>query len=140
MDYKSLHELLKKVNKAFYDRIYKDPWLKDVFRDVPQEKIEAQQSDFMLGALGGPEVYAGRNPRDAHPHIFVDEEMWALREKYLVEALNEVGAPADLKEKWLKIDNAFKKSILKRSPADCKGRFVTDDLIIIPNPNKKKAA
>lgn len=81
MEHVELRALIASVNKEFYDRIYKDPWLSQVFRGVAQEHIERQQTDFMVGAFGGPRQYAGRSPADAHPHIFIDEEMWELRER-----------------------------------------------------------
>lgn len=140
MDYVKLKEQLYRVNKAFYDRVYKDPWMSKIFRNITQEFITSQQTDFMLGAFGGPKNYAGRSPQDAHPHIFVDQEMWDLREKYLKEAMIEVGFPQDLSEKWIKIDEAFKKSILKNSVSDCTKRFTTDEIIYEPSPYKKKSA
>lgn len=135
---RQLYDLVLKVNKAFYDRVYKDPWMSQVFGVVEQKFIELQQTDFIVGALGGPKRYSGRAPQDAHPHIFVDQEMWDLRERFLVEALEEVKAPDWLRERWIKIDNAFKKAILKNSVADCKKRFTTDEIIHVPNPNPRK--
>lgn len=133
-----LFDLVLTINKAFYDRVYKDSWLSQVFKNVDQKLIESQQTDFMVGALGGPNVYKGRSPKDAHPHIFVDEEMWALREKFLVEAFKETKTPEWLQEKWLKIDNAFKAKILKNSFQDCEKRYTLDEIIYVPNPSKNQ--
>jgi len=96
------------VNKAFYDRVFKDQWLGAIFKDVDQTHIENQQTDFMLGAFGGPKVYSGRNPIHAHVHIFVNEDIWQLREKFLKEAFVELNTPQEIREKWIKIDEAFK--------------------------------
>lgn len=132
--------MIAAVNKAFYDRVYKDPWLTQVFRGVPQEHIERQQTDFMVGAFGGPRAYAGRSPADAHPHIYIDEEMWQLRERLLIEAFQETRFPEDMQKKWLRIDEAFKQAICKKSMDDCKGRFATDEIIAVPNPAGRKVA
>jgi len=70
-----LRRLIADVNKAFYDLVYTDPWLQVVIRGRRPDHLETQQTDFMLGALGGPKTYCGRSPADAHPHIFVDESM-----------------------------------------------------------------
>lgn len=134
---RQLYDVVLKVNKAFYDRVYKDEWMSQVFAGVEQKFIELQQTDFIVGALGGPKRYSGRAPQDAHPHIFVDEAMWDLREQFLKEALEEVKAPDWLRDRWIKIDNAFKKAIVKKSPQDCKRRFTTDEIINVPNPRKK---
>lgn len=139
MDDNSLKIAVAAVNKAFYDRLYKDPWLKEVFRNVEQKFIESQQSDFMVGSLGGPKKYGGRSPADAHPHIFVDEEMWQLREVYLKEAFAETKFPEELAKKWLRIDEAFKHAIVKKSPSDCKKRFTMDEIVVVPNTLYRKA-
>ncbi|MGZ3649744.1 MAG: group I truncated hemoglobin [Bdellovibrionota bacterium] len=139
MDFDLLKRQILTVNKSFYDRIYKDSWMSLVFKVVPQEHIEMQQTDFMLGALGGPKQYCGRSPADAHPHIYVDEEMWQLRERYLKEAFVETGFPEELRPRWIKIDEAFKKAILKNNLADCKKRFTMDEIIYFPGSAKKKA-
>ncbi len=140
MDFVWLKQEILKVNTAFYERVYKHPWMSKVFRKVPQEHITAQQTDFILGALGGPKIYCGRWPTDAHPHIFVDQEMWDLRGRFLKEALDEVKFPPDLALKWIRIDEGFKRAIMKNSLADCQKRFFSDEIIYEPNTATKKAA
>lgn len=135
-----LRALILRVNMAFYDRIYKDPWMKKVFRIVPQEHIVNQQTDFMLGALGGPKVYSGRSPSDAHPHIFVTEKMWQRREAHLVAAFAEVGVSEEIRVKWLKIDNAFKRAIVKTSVGECQKRFTMDEIIDEVDPDDQLKA
>jgi truncated hemoglobin YjbI len=129
------------VNQYFYEGIYNDSWLKRVFAYVKQEFITEQQTLFMFGAFGGPKKYCGRSPKDAHPHIYIDEEMWQLREKYLIDAFNKANTPDWMRKKWLAIDEAFKVHILKKSPSECVGRYKTEQIIDIPNPNRfKKSA
>jgi hemoglobin len=138
MDDNELFNKVSAVNKVFYDKIFKDPWLKEVFRGVDQDIISRQQTDFIVGALGGPKRYGGRSPGDAHPHIFIQEDMWQVRERLLKEAFVETKFPADLQDKWLKIDQAFKHRILKNSVSECKKRYTMDEIIVVPNPDKKK--
>jgi truncated hemoglobin YjbI len=135
-----LENWIYKTTHEFYELVYRDSWLRDVFRVVDQAFITSQQTDFMLGLLGGPKRFSGRNAKDAHPHIFVDEEMWQYREDLLLKAMEKTGLPQDLRERWLRIDEAFKRSIVMNDPSECKGRFATDELIIVPNPNIKKAS
>lgn len=135
---KELEDIILKVNDIFYDKVFEDEWLKKVFAFTDIDIIKSQQTDFILGALGGPKKYCGRSPKDAHPHIFIQEDMWLVRENYLVEAFKEAKAPLWMQEKWINIDNAFKKAILKDSPDECTGRYRTEENIIIPNPNPLK--
>lgn len=132
MHAEELYQLVFKINEFFYESIFKDPWLKKVFSEVEQKIITLQQTDFMVGSLGGPKKYSGRTPKDAHVHIFVDEEMWKLREKYLKQAFDQALAPSDIREKWLAIDEAFKAVILKKDISECQKRYVTDNIIYYP--------
>ena len=91
----------------------------------------------MVGAFGGPKNYSGRPPDGAHPHIFIQENMWQVRKQYLVRAFKEANFPEDLSDKWLRIDDAFKVRIIKKSPADCSGRWKTEPIINIEDPLKR---
>jgi hemoglobin len=132
-DIAELESWIKKVSNLFYDKVYVHPWLKEVFQ-VPQAHIVSQQVDFILGVLGGPNRYSGRNPGDAHTHIFINEEMWSIREKLLVDSFDEIGCPAEIKEKWLKVENAFKRSIVLSRPEQCHGRYKNEEIIYIIKP------
>ncbi|MCF8058951.1 MAG: group 1 truncated hemoglobin [Bacteriovoracaceae bacterium] len=134
-----LYSLVNKAVKVFYDKVYEDPWMKDVFKVIKQEIIENQQTDFMVAALGGPKRYCGRSPKDAHLHIFVDDEMWDRREKVLEQSLRETLTDEILITKWLRIDEAFRHAIVRNNPSECTKRYASDEIINVPNPFKKVA-
>jgi hypothetical protein len=75
-------------------------------------------------------------PGDAHPHIYIDEDMWELREKYLMMAFEKCHAPQEVIDKWLKVDNSFKNKIIKKSLSDVKARFTTDVPVIVLRTKK----
>lgn len=131
----NLEYWVKKITEEFYELVYSDDWLKHVFT-IDQKVITSQQIDFMVGALGGEKRYGGKSPGEAHPHIFVSEEMWQRREELLQLAMSKVGSPFELNAKWLKIDLAFKRHIVMKDPSECRKRFFSDDLIIVPRPPK----
>lgn len=139
IDWVEFEKSLRIINEQFYDDVYEDPWLGLVFKHIPKEFIIAQQIDFMLQAFGGPARYAGRNPGEAHPHIFITHEMWQVREEILINTFIKMHTPDWIKEKWLKIDEAFKKRIIMKDPSEMKKRFASDELIIIERPQKKVA-
>ena len=122
------------IAKNFYDKAYDHPWLKLYFQNIPQEHIENQQADFMSGALGGPKVYMGRLPVPAHEHMYITEELFELSNKLLLESLQETKTPSEVVEAWLKIDNAFKKRLIKNSRSECKKRYFTDEILDFDNP------
>ncbi len=132
--------VIARVAKVFYDLVFQDPWIGQYFADVKQETIEAQQTDFMTQALGGPKVYCGRFPIPAHKHMFISEELFIYRENLVKKALDEVGIAPQLQEAWLNIDRAFKNGIVKKSVDQCEKRFNTDEILNFENPKIKKAA
>lgn len=134
---------IKLATTEFYELVYKDTWFKKIFRNIDQEIITSQQIDFMVGAFGGPKKFNGRLPKDAHPHIWINEEIWNYRESLLVKAFENTKTPNEIREKWLKIDNAFKGSIINKGSIDeCVGRYKTDEIIFEPIPEflKKRAS
>ena len=126
-------KVLEAINKIFYDKVYDHPWLKLYFEKIPQAHIEVQQVDFMQKVLGGENLYVGKAPPAAHQHIFVNEQLFDLRQTLLKEAFKEVNADQLLVDKWLNIDQSFKRIIVKARPDDCKRRFTTDPILDFPN-------
>lgn len=129
--------VLQRVHKIFYDKVYRDPWLKLFFADVAQALIEAQQTDFMAQAMGGPARYCGKLPIPAHRHMFITEELFELRTRLLDESLVEAGVAAWLRARWLKIDGAFKGRLVKQSASECQGRYKTEPIMVIPKPSAR---
>ncbi len=130
-------ETLDKVHKIFYDKIYAHPWIGQYFKEIQQDIIEVQQSDFMSQAMGGPAIYCGKLPMAAHKHMFINLELFELRSKLLQESIREAGIKSEEEQAWMKIDQAFKKGIVKNSASDCQLRFKSDEIINFSNPDKK---
>jgi hemoglobin len=121
-------ETIKKVHKIFYDKIYAHNWIGKFFIEISQDVIETQQSDFMAQSFGGPKMYLGKLPIAAHKHMLITEELFELRKKLLEESLIEANVKLENREKWLKIDSAFRSGIVKKSINDCEKRFNTDEI------------
>lgn len=139
MEDKSLFELiggrpmLEQVHKTFYDKLYAHPWLKKFFGDVDQKIIEDQQTDFMTSNMGGGKIFSGSLPEKAHKHIYITNDMFNLRQSILKECILETGLSVDLVERWIKIDEAFRKSIVKENVDQCQKRFKSDEILYFPN-------
>ena len=106
---------LQKVHKIFYDKVYAHPWLGKFFEGHSQEAIENRQTAFMAIKMGGDVTYMGKEPKMAHRAMYITQELFDLRTELLRESLEEARVSADLIERWIKIDNAFKKQIVKSS-------------------------
>lgn len=131
---------LDRVHKIFYDKIYAHDWLGRYFQSVSQAHVESQQSDFMSHLMGGPKSYSGRMPIDAHMHIYITDELFAVRHDLLAAALVEAEVPTVERGEWLKIDMAFKKVLLKPSLEDCKRRYATDEILAFADPTLGRKA
>lgn len=112
-------ETLDRVHKAFYDKVYEHDWLKDYFDGVDQATIEEAQGDFMCTSMGGGKIFCGRLPKMAHVHIEISEEVFDLRHALLRQSLEECGVSVPHREEWLKIDYAFKNTLV-RELKDCR--------------------
>lgn len=126
--------IIERVHKIFYDKLYNHPWLKHFFKDVRQEDIEKQATDFMTSNMGGGKIYSGRLPINAHKHFYITQEMFEIRHNLLRDSIKEMGLAQDLMERWLRIDRAFEKSTVKSDVSQCQKRFATDEIIVIPRP------
>ena len=106
---------LQKVHKVFYDKIYAHVWLKHFFVGHSQQAIEDRQTYFMAQKMGGNVPYRGKEPKMAHRHMYITEELFDIRHQLLRESLAEAGVPEALAQRWLKIDYAFKRKVVKDS-------------------------
>ncbi len=106
---------LQKVHKIFYDKVYAHEWLGKFFDGHSQEAIEIRQTQFMAEKMGGEVDYWGKDMEYAHEAMYITPELFELRHALLEESLREAGVPEDLRERWLRIDAAFRKQIVKDS-------------------------
>jgi hemoglobin len=109
------YETIRRVHKIFYDKVYAHPWLGKFFVGHDQDFIEKQQTHFMAEKFGGPREYLGKEPKYAHAHMYLTQELFDVRQALLKESLIEAGIHAELIEQWLKIDNAFRGAVTNSS-------------------------
>ncbi len=129
------YSCLRRVHSLLYTKLFAHPWLKGFFVRSKREVVESQQNDFWASLMGGPQMYGGRSPHDAHVHMFLPGEVFAIRHELLGEALVEAGVAPDLREKWLALDSKFERAIVNKSPDECHGRYRMEAVIIVPRPD-----
>lgn len=123
---------LVSINKTFYDKVYLHPWLKQYFDGIPQQHIEDQQIDFMQKVLGGENLYVGKAPPLAHQHMFITNELFEVRKQLLIDTFEELDTHPELRDKWLKLDESFRRIIVKDSPVECTARFLSEPILNFP--------
>lgn len=127
--------VLDQVHKIFYDKLYAHEWLGQFFIGHDQTSIERRQSMFMAEKMGGAVQYFGKAPTMAHRHMFITQELFDLRHDLLKQSLVEAEVSDELARKWLAIDYAFHKIIVKDSIASFYSKsFRFEKRVIIPRP------
>ena len=71
----------------------------------------------------------------SHRAMYITEELFELRQALLRESLQEINMPEPLIRRWLKIDAAFKKMIVKDSIVSFYSHtWKYEKRVIIPKP------
>lgn len=129
-------EVIAKVHKVFYQKIFSHPWIGLYFQGKKPEILENQQTDFMVGFMGGPLCYSGRAPVFVHQHMMISEELFDLRNRLLSDSIRECGIDDELREEWLVTDRTMKKALVKAGPHECIVQ-ASEPLLDFKNPLKK---
>jgi hemoglobin len=80
---------------VFYGHVLGDPVLAPWFRTADMRRQKAHMRAFMAAALGGPDIYAGRDMGAAHAGLGITHEAFDRVVAHLAETLTELGvAPA----------------------------------------------
>jgi len=128
-------QALFKIIDAFYDKVYAHPWFSKFFVGVAQERISNQQTDFMQGVFGGPKVYMGKSPVEAHAHIHITLESFEMRQSMLRETLEECKVPPHIVTKWIGLDDAFRGRMIK-ALSECEPRPWSHPIVSVPPMSK----
>ena len=126
---------LEKVYRIFYDKIYSHPWIGQFFAGHSQESIEKRQVSFMAEKMGANVEYMGKGMEIAHEAMYITGELFSLRQSLLEASLQEAGVSEELRERWMRIDGAFRKKIVKGSlQSFMNTRWAYQKHIVIPKP------
>ncbi|MCH8862873.1 MAG: group 1 truncated hemoglobin [Proteobacteria bacterium] len=123
-----------RVHDILYTKLFAHPWLKAYFVNSTRSILQSQQDDFWTGLMGGPKRFGGRSPRDAHIHMYIPADAFAIRHELLGEAIDEAGVAPLFRDQWLALDDGFARAVTSKSIEDVVPRFKTDDVIIPARP------
>ncbi|VAW58787.1 hypothetical protein MNBD_GAMMA08-1504 [hydrothermal vent metagenome] len=107
---------LKLILDDFYSQVYKDDKLSGFFQNSTQQRSSEKQYLFMRQIFTGEKVYFGDRPKNAHHWMVISDELFDYREKLLSQCLKKHGLAEHLIERWVNIDNTFRKDIVKQTP------------------------
>jgi hemoglobin len=78
----------------FYARALADDLLSGYFDGVDLTKQKRHMRAFLAGAIGGPDVYAGRDMGAAHAHLNITDAAFDRVVEHLVATLTALAVPA----------------------------------------------
>ncbi|ADP82513.1 group I truncated hemoglobin [Pseudofrankia inefficax] len=79
----------------FYTRVLADPGLAPFFTDTDLARLKSHQRSFIAAAIGGSEIYAGRDMAAAHAGLNITDADFDAVVGHLVETLTGLGVPAE---------------------------------------------
>ena len=103
---------------GFYKRIMADDRIRHYFSDLPIEAQAKKQLAFMSHALGGPDVYRGRDLGDAHRQLVrergLDDMHFDAVVGHLRATLEELEFHADVVAEVITMVEAMRPKVLDR--------------------------
>jgi hemoglobin len=80
----------------FYARVLADPLLEPYFAGTDMRRQKAHMRAFLAAAVGGAEIYGGRDMRSAHAGLGVTHEAFNRVIGHLVATLVELDVPSEI--------------------------------------------
>lgn len=112
-------EVVRRVHQRFYDDLYEDEYIGAFFHHRAKHLLVRGQTEFMVAAFGGENLYTGEPPAFIHMHMYITKEMSDIREIYLRRAILAEGLGDDICQRWLAVDGSFHASLEKKSVDEC---------------------
>jgi hemoglobin len=79
----------------FYARVLADPQLAPFFTNADLQHLKAHQRAFIAAAIGGSEIYAGRDMASAHAGLAITDADFDTVVAHLVDTLAGLGVPEE---------------------------------------------
>lgn len=98
----------------FYVKVLKDPRVNFFFEDINMMRQHNQQKAFLSAALGGPEPWTGKDMREAHKNLDLEESHFNAIAEHLVATLEELKVDPELINKVIAVVASTKDDVLNR--------------------------
>ncbi|WP_459209832.1 group I truncated hemoglobin [Aquimarina rhabdastrellae] len=112
---------MEAVNAAveiFYKKVLEDETISHFFTNTDMKKQLAKQKAFLAYAFGAPLAYTGKNMRDAHAHMKLNEAHFNAVANHLVSTLQELNVAQELIDEVVEIALSTKDDVLNRKPTE----------------------
>lgn len=105
------------VDKAvdlFYDKVLADDRIAGYFDNLDMVAQARKQKKFLTMVFGGPNEYSGKDMRNSHAHLGLNEEHFAAVVENLANTLQELGVSQDDIREVAAIADSVKDDVLNR--------------------------
>jgi hemoglobin len=87
---------IEAATNLLYDRLLADPLVSRHFMGKDLRQLKSHMRAFLAAALGGADLYRGRDMRSAHASLNITTADWDATVGHLVATLEALTVPADL--------------------------------------------
>ncbi|EGR34445.1 protozoan cyanobacterial globin family protein, putative [Ichthyophthirius multifiliis] len=109
-------ESIKKFVQIFYQKILQDPRVKEFFKSIDMYKQIDNQNNFLTMVLGGPNNYKGRNMKEAHQHLKLNDMHFNVIKDHICKTLTEIGVDNITVQEIAKLVETLRKEIVSIRP------------------------
>lgn len=107
---------LRRILEDFYTQVFADDRLAPFFAATNRDHAVDKQYNFLCEIFTGERVYFGDRPRNAHHWMVISDELFDYREALMEQTLRRHGLPDALVERWRRMEEVFRKQIVKDRP------------------------
>lgn len=98
----------------FYDRVLADPVVNGFFKNTNMAFQRKHQKNFITFATGGAKVYQGKNMREAHKDMGLQDIHFDHIKMHLSDTLLELGVQKDLVQSVMDLIETLRNDVLCR--------------------------
>jgi hemoglobin len=98
----------------FYDKVLADDRTRRFFDGIDMAAQSRKQVAFMTWAFDGPKQYRGRDLREAHKDLNLDDGHFDAVAEHLQATLEELGVGAELVKEVLEVIEGTRRAVLNR--------------------------
>ncbi len=101
----------------FYDKVLSDPVVKDFFINTNMNFQRKHQKNFITFVTGGPNIYKGKNLREIHKKMGLEDVHFDHIKKHLGDTLLELGVQKELVDEVMELIESLRPEVLNRPVA-----------------------
>jgi len=98
----------------FYEKVLADERISSFFENLDMFAQASKQKKFLTMAFGGPNNYTGKDMRNSHAHLGVNEEHFQAVVENLMATLQQLGVSSEDQAEVEKITDSVKDDVLNR--------------------------